>query len=258
MTITISPTGENDALKWVVKGITTSHSFYKASVLDNLGNVVAGSTTPTDGIQIFDNGNTASTLRGELTFVGLPTCTISTVVVYDPYMVETMRFPLPSPISVTSGDNLYINGLSGVGVDPSNYITIGVTTGAETTNGAGAALGGAGKSGVEEVISALRNDIDLLTADGTRHISIWDGSTQLFASGTGYYTLTWVSMVGGGMTNSNRLVWNDMPACTVTHWSMDNFYEPLWKSEFDTPISVSAGQKFVIEPGDLVVRIAGV
>lgn len=255
MTVTIGTATENEILKWICKGQAINPQADYVELLDSLGNKIIPSTYPLTGRQ--DAGRTGVEvppikLTREVTFQGMPACTVSTVVLYNYFGVECMRFPISPGITVTAGTNLYMNTLGvGYGYTPNQIeITVSGSTGVTSAT--------IGLKQVEKGFNGSMSPGSVSEDNAARYITVYDGSTDVGTSAP-FTTATWVSATsGGGMVNSNRVIFNDMPACTVSHWMLYSATETYFKAPLASPVSVSAGQKFVFEPGDLRVRVVGV
>lgn len=262
MAVTIFEGQENDILKWICKRTGgDSPGFYYGEMWDNTGHLIvpnAGGYPLSVGTGLPDGRSSAvgaggnsgdptySWSEAEFTWQNLPACTVAELRFYNGYGIETCRMPITPNITVSSGNDLYLS--SDLSPDPSDgvYLYFKTSTGVIDIQTS------------QEMLTAFNAFSPVLLPFG-RHLVLYNGGTAItLGPDTEYNDPVWVTVSGGGMTNSNKIVWNDMPACTVTHWSIWSNADQFFRAPLSSSVSVSAGEKFVFEAGDLLLRAQGV
>lgn len=262
MAVTIFEGQENDILKWICKRTGgDSPGFYYGEMWDDTGHLIVPnvggyplevSTSLPDGRggSVNASGNSAdptySWAQAQFTWQDLPACNIAELRFYSAYGIETCRMPVVPNITVSSGDNLYLWDTSPAAPTDGVYLYFKTSTGVVDIQTS------------SEMLTAFSAFSITLEPVG-RYLILYNGGTAItLGPDTEYNDPVWVTVAGGGMTNSKKVIWNDMPACTVTHWSIWSNADQFFRAPLASSVSVSAGDKFVFEAGDLLLRAQGI
>ena len=90
-----------------------------------------------------------------------------------------------------------------------------------------------------------------------------DGSNEVVAGDYSYYrkemvVTDWATPVDGSVESDIELLWTNMPAVTVSHiglWDTVDGGTFLWAGELNEPVTLSAGDAFIFNEGDVTAEI---